>query len=195
VDVLTLSPMHQPDVGIDNFAKLALEHNPNVRVTIQEFWIPFDKFEWPFKGKEQDVDPNAATGEFLRKLHEPYFKAMDDYVSALNKTLGKQALFVVPVGQAVNALREKVIAGKAPGIAKQSELFTDKLGHPTMPIEVLSGYCHFAVIYRRSPVGLPMPPRMAASKFKNEDLNRLLQDLAWDAVIHHPLSGMKADTR
>ncbi|HEY3319310.1 MAG TPA: hypothetical protein VGP72_02395 [Planctomycetota bacterium] len=193
VDVLTLSPMHQPDEGIDNFAKLALENNPNIRITVQEFWIPFDKNEWPFKGKQADVDPNAATVAGLRELHESYFKAMDDYVSALNKKLGKQALFVVPVGQAVIALREKVIAGKAPGIEKQSDLFTDKLGHPRMPIEVLSGYCHFAVIYRRSPVGLPMPPRLAASKYNDKDLNRLLQELAWDAVTHHPLSGMKSD--
>ena len=26
-----------------------------------------------------------------------------------------------------------------------------------------------------------------------EKLNRLLQELAWDAVTHHPLSGVKAD--
>ncbi len=45
VDVLTLSPMHQPDDGIEKFAALAFEHNPQVRVTIQEFWIPWDKFE------------------------------------------------------------------------------------------------------------------------------------------------------
>jgi hypothetical protein len=191
VDVLTLSPMHQPDDGIEKFAKLALEHNPNIRLTIQEFWIPFDSMEWPFKGKQEAVDPNAATGDSLRKLHEPYFKTMDDYVSALNKSLGKQALFVVPVGQAVIALREKIIAGKAPGIEKQSDLFTDKLGHARLPIEVLSGYCHFAVIYRRGPVGLPMPPKMAASKYNNADLNRLLQELAWAAVIAHPLSGLK----
>jgi hypothetical protein len=191
VDVLTLSPMHQPDVGIDNFAKLALEHNPNIRVTIQEFWIPFDNMQWPFpRDKEAAVDPNAATVESLRKLHEPYFKAMDDYVDALNKSLGKQALFVVPVGQAVLALREKIIAHQAPGIEKQSDLFTDKLGHPTAPLEALAGYCHFAVIYRRNPVGLPMPPKLAVSRYKNEDLNRLLQELAWDAVTHHPLSGV-----
>jgi hypothetical protein len=190
VDVLTLSPMHQPDDGIDKFAKLALEHNPNIRLTIQEFWIPFDKNEWPFKGKEEAVDPNAASGASLRELHDPYFKTMDDYVGALNKSLGKQALFVVPVGQAVLALREKIIAHQAPGIEKQSDLFTDKLGHPTAPLEALAGYCHFAVIYRRNPVGLPMPPKLAVSRYKNEDLNRLLQELAWDAVTHHPLSGV-----
>ena len=126
----------------------------------------------------------------LQKLHEPYFQTMDEHIAALNKALGKPVLFVVPLGQAVLALRERIVAGKAPGIEKQSDLFTDKLGHPKPPIQALSAYCHFAVIYQRSPVGLPRPHRLAGKC--PEDLNRLLQELAWDAVTHHPLSGVTA---
>ena len=193
VDVLTLACMLHPDDGIDKFAELALAHNPNVRVTLQEFWIPWDKFEWPFKGNENDVNPDAATSAFLRALHEPYFKEMDAYVAALNARLGKQVVFVAPAGQAVVALREKIIAGKVPAIQKQSELFTDKLGHPQPPMQALVAYVHFAVIYHRSPIGLPLPEILKSSpKWRNEELNRQLQEIAWDAVIHHPLSGMSA---
>jgi hypothetical protein len=193
VDVLTLSPMHQPDDGIEKFAALALEHNPKVRVTIQEFWIPWDKFEWPFKGNPEAVNFDAASIADLRKMHAPYFKAFDDYVVALNKKLGKQVVFVVPTGQAVLALREKIVAGEAPGLAKQSDLFSDKLGHPRPPLQALAAYCHFAVIYRTSPVGLPLPDVLADVKKPEWDskLNRLLQELAWDAVRHHPLSGVQ----
>lgn len=48
VDVLTLSCMTHPDEGIHNFAKLAVEHNPEVRVTLQELWLPEDNL--PFDG-------------------------------------------------------------------------------------------------------------------------------------------------
>jgi enterochelin esterase-like enzyme/sugar lactone lactonase YvrE len=194
VDVLTLAPMHQPDDGIEKFAALALEHNPNVRVTIQEFWIPWDKFEWPFKGNPESVNFDAASVADLRKMHASYFKTFDDYVVALNKKLGKQVVFVVPSGQAVLALREKIIDGKAPGLAKQSDLFSDKLGHPRPPLQALAAYCQFAVIYRRNPVGLPLPGILADSKKPEwgSKLNRLLQELAWEAVIQHPLSGVKA---
>jgi hypothetical protein len=41
-DVLTLSPIFVPDPGIENFVKLGLEHNPALRVTVQEFWMPYD---------------------------------------------------------------------------------------------------------------------------------------------------------
>ena len=194
VDVLTLSPIHLPDEGIENFARLALEHNPDVRVTVQEFWLPFDTYDVTFpKRSPKTVDHNAPTGEQLRKLHEPYFASMDEHVSGLNKKFGKEAIYVVPVGQAVIALREKIIAHEAPGIKTQEDLFTDPLGHVKAPIMALNGYCHFAVIYRCTPVGLPMPAILKNAKNPewDEKLNALLQELAWDAVTKHPLSGVK----
>jgi hypothetical protein len=197
VDVLTLSPIHLPDPGIENFAKLALEHNPDIRVTVQEFWLPFDIYDVTFKERPKTVDHNALTGSDLRKLHAPYFQSMDDHVKDLNKSFGKRVLFVVPVGQAVIALREKIIAGEAPGLKKQEELFTDAIGHAKPPLQALVAYCHFAVIYRRTPVGLPMPAVLEKSNNPEWDakLNRLLQDLAWDAVTHHPLSGVQREAR
>jgi hypothetical protein len=196
VDVLTLGVMHTPDPGIEKFAALGFEHNPNFRVSLQEFWMPFDKNEWPFKSDQKSVDPDAATPEFLRSLHEPYFKLMDQHVVELNKKFGKQVIFIAPVGQAVNALRERIVAGKMPGIEKQSELFTDKLGHPKAPLEVLVSYVHFAVVYRRSPVGLPMPEVLKRAKNAkwDEKMNRELQEIAWAEVIRHPLSGVTKES-
>jgi hypothetical protein len=194
VDVLTLACMLHPDEGIDRFAELGFQNNPNFRVSLQEFWIPWDKFEWPLKGNPDSVDPNAATVASLHALHDPYFKEMDEHVVALNAKLGKQVVFVAPVGQAILTLREKIIAKQVPGIEKQSDLFTDKLGHPQPPLETLVAYVHFAVIYHRTPVGLPLPPTLAKAKkpqWQSNELNRLLQEIAWDAVIHHPLSGVR----
>lgn len=195
VDVLTLSPIHLPDDGIEKFTNLGLEHNPEIRVTIEEFWLPFDIYDPPFKQRPAKVDHNAPTGEDLRKLHAPYFKSMDEHIDALNKSFGKQVLFIVPAGQAVIALREKIIAGEAPGLKTQEDLFTDPIGHATAPLQALVSYCHFAVIYRRTPVGLPMPAIMAKAKNPawDEKLNLLLQQLAWDAVSQHPLSGVKVE--
>ena len=109
----------------------------------------------------------------------------------LNKKYGKTAVFVVPSGQAVLALRERIIQGGGPGISKQSDLFSDPIGHPREQIKVLAAYCHYAVIYGRNPIGLPIPD--ALSKLPEAaQLNTLLQQLAWDAVTQHPLSGVKA---
>jgi len=211
VDVLILTPVYLPDDGIENFASYGLQYNPNTRVTVMEFWLPFDVYnptiydghykpiagEPPPMPKPAKVDHNAATGDGLEKIHQYYFDTMNAHIIALNQKFGKQVIFVVPVGQAVIALREKIIAGQAPGIKTQEEIFKDQLGHPQVPIQLLEAYEHFAVIYHKSPVGLPVPSMLANDKqIPAEDdvpLNTLLEQLAWDAVIHHPLSGVKGN--
>ena len=191
VDVFTLSPIYLPDEGIANFVQLALEHNPAIRLTVQEFWLPFDLYD-PTRKKADKPDRNAMTGEELRRRHEPYFKSMDDHVRELNAKHGKPVVQVVPVGQAVIALREKIIAGQAPGLATQEELFTDPIGHVRGPIQALTAYCHFAVLYRKSPAGLGVPAVLAKDKpAEPEKLNRLLQELAWEAATSHPLTGVR----
>lgn len=191
-DVLTLSPIYLPDPGIENYVKLGLEHNPALKITVQEFWIPFDKRSlWnPNTRETPPVDHNAATIEALRADHEPYFREMDAHIRSLNEQIGHQAIFIVPVGQAVLALREKVIRGEVPGVAEQSKLFRDPIGHPHEEIQALAAYCHYAVIYRRNPAGLPAPS-ILARRGDAQKLNALLQQLAWAAVTAHPLSGVK----
>ncbi len=192
VDVLTLSPITLPDEGIEKFAKLALSKNPNVIVTVQQSWLPNDEpFEKAFPlHNKKDLDRDAATAAELKEMYDDYAKRMDAHIADLNKKLAKPVLRVVPCGMAMLMLRERVRAGDAPGIKQQSDLFFDALGHPKAPGQALVAYCHFAVIYRRSPVGLPVPPMLAKAGFTDEKLNRLLQEIAWDAVTHDPLSSV-----
>lgn len=194
VDVLTLSPIFFPDDGIENFTKLALEHNKDIRILVQPIWLRADIYE-PTMQRPAKVDHNAITIDELRQRHAVYFKEMDEFIQNLNKKLGKTVLYEVPAPQAVIALREKIVAGKAPGLNKQSDLFTDATGHGTPPLKTLVGYCNYAVLYRRSPVGMAVPAILKEAKLGDQEvpLNRLLQELAWDAVTQHPLSGVRLD--
>lgn len=194
VDVLTLSPIWLPDTGIENFARLAVEHNPNIRITVQEFWLPNDTFNpvYPLETRKK-VDHNAATIPELTKQNDLYRDSIETHVRELNQKLKTNALVVVPVGAAAIALREKILARQAPPLKVQWSLFTDDWGHPTPPLKVLAAYCHFAVIYRRSPVGLSMPQEFEQNQqYANANLNRLLQQLAWDAATQNPLTGVTA---
>ena len=62
------------------------------------------------------------------------------------------------------------------------------------PAKPAVGYCYYAQIYGRSPVGLPVPPALKClpDEEVTGKLNRLLQEIAWNAVTQHPLSGVKA---
>ena len=196
VDVLTLSPLYLPDPGIENFTSLALEGNKNIRVLVQNIWLRFDIYE-PTMKRPATVDHDAITIEELRRRHQPLFDSIDRHVRNLNDRHGRTVLFVVPAGQAVVDLRERIVAGQAPGLATQEDLFADPGGHGRPPLKALVAYCNYAVIYRRSPVGLPVPTilRKANRPGWDEKLNRVLQEVAWNAVIRHPLSGVQADQR
>ncbi len=201
VDVLTLAPIHLPDPGIENFAELGIQGNANIRITVQEFWLPFDIYDTTFTLRPKQVDHNIPTADELRQLHAPYFQSMDEHVAELNEKFGRQVLFVVPVGQAVIALREKIINGEAPGLKHQEDLFTDPIGHATPPLQALVAYCHFAAIYGQSPVGLPIPAVFSQPNFAkltpqiDEKMNHMIQEIAWNAVTDHPLSGVTKEEK
>ena len=192
VDVLTLSPNAlMPDPGIDHFTKLGLEKNPTLRVLVQASWPTREGTT----GKSfTNETRNAATSASLRAQRDAHRSAwlvnLEAHVRTLNTTVGRTAVFLVPVSDAVYALREKIAEGRAPGLTKQTDLFRDDLGHPHPPLAVLVTYCHFAAIYGRSPVGLPVPASLKDLP-QADTLNRLLQQLAWDAVTAHPLSGVR----
>lgn len=195
IDVLTLAPIWMPDEGIEKFARFGLSYNPELRITVQEMWLPNDTYNpvYPLEVKKY-VDHNATNLVELREHNERYRQDIEKVVQDLNQRLGKTVVYLVPVGEAAIALREKIIEGKAPGLKVQWRLFMDSWGHPTTPLRILAAYCHFAVIYRRSPVGLPMPDELLRNnEYANEKLNRLLQELAWEAVIRDPFTGVLSD--
>ena len=100
VDVLTISPIFLPDTGVENFTKLALEHNKNIRIIVQPIWLRWDVYE-PTTKVPAKVDHNAITGEELRKRHAELFRKNDELVRELNQKYGKTVLYVAPAPQAV----------------------------------------------------------------------------------------------
>ena len=189
-ELFTMAPTFLPDPGIENFVKLGLEHNSRLRFTLQQNWVPYeDPAIWLSRTKPNSVDRDGKTMAQLRAMHDPYFAMIEGHVKELNGRIPGARIAVVPCGEAVLSLRAKVIAGEAPGVRRQSELFTDVLGHPGPQIRALSAYCHFAVMYRRDPAGLPVVSPLAKLP-EAESMNRLLQSIAWKAVTDYPYSGV-----
>ena len=198
VDLLTLSPIQFPDEGIDNFIKLGLEHNPNMKFTVQISWggpdIDNQDFDFSALGRRPDRE---KTPEQLIRLNEKNVKAGEEQAWKINEQYGRQVVFLVPTSQAQVALRTMIYNKEIPGLNRQAELFADNIGHPTPPLEALNAYLHFAVIYGCSPVGLPIPSVLKNARrpeWNDEGFNRALQELAWKTVINYPPSGVKAAT-
>lgn len=189
VDVLTLSPNWIiPDPAIDKFIDLALPKNPKIRVLIQLSWPAFDGME-SGKGITKLTDRDSKSAADLRTTIRPWNEILEKQVHNINGKVDRPVAFLVPVGEAVISLREKVAAGQVPTVKKQSELFRDLLGHGNEPIQRLATYCYFAAIYRQSPVGLTAYEKSGGQDAQATE--RILQEIAWQAVSNYAPSGVK----
>ena len=96
VDVFVMSPIQFPDEGIENFVKLGLEHNPNMRFVVQISWGGWDIDNQDFpNGMTNKVDRDK-TPEQLKKLYERNIKAAEAQADDINKKAGKKVLSLVP---------------------------------------------------------------------------------------------------
>src|SRR5262249_18671492 len=157
--------------GITNFVKLGLEHNPNMKFLIQISWPGLgytDNEQFNARGKGGGFGKKGGMfrtpadnkpPEELARINAIDIKNAEAQVKRLNGQCGKgkTVVFLVPTAQAHNALRTLIFKKEMPGMTDQQEVFIDPIGHPTPPVVALNAYLHFAVLYNRSPVGLPMP--------------------------------------
>ena len=198
VDDFLMSPMEMPDVGIENFVKLGLLNNPNMRFFIQNNWTAFNQ-----DGQKQhqglavmnQVNWDATAVDTLKGLDTTYEKAFETQVTQINDEVGHKVLYIIPTSQAETVLRIKIAQNEIPGLEKQSQLFIDKIGHPAPPLITLNAYVHFATVYGRSPVGLPIPSVLKQAKNPKFDdaFNKALPELAWKTVLEYSQwDGVKA---
>ena len=84
----------------------------------------------------------------------------------------------------------KVIGGKAPSI------WRDQIGHIHPGLESLEGYVFYATVYGKSPELISKP-----IKFKEDPtlpsaaLDKIFREIAWKAVVEHPLSGVTDENK
>jgi hypothetical protein len=191
VDVMTMSPVmsYTPDDGMDRFVELGAKHNPKMRFLVQHSWPVWDGW-LPDEKIASKEERDTRSLDIVRVATKRFRSALEAQAGELNKKLGRDAVRIVPVGDAVMKLRELIAAGEAPGLSKQTDIFTDQIGHGKEPILALTTYCNFACIYGVSPVGLKVPN--AALDKLSPELDPLLRKIAWETVTGYPLSGVKA---
>ena len=200
IDVFVMSPMDMPDKGVEEFVKLGILNNPQMRFFVQNNWAGFNNdgqkaqqsMQLMMSGRLKQWD--QTTEEDLKTLNTECEKAFEAQVKQINEAIGHPVVFIIPTSQANAALRAQIIRKEFSGLDKQSQLFLDQIGHPTPPLVTLNAYLHFASIYGRSPVGLPIPTvlKKANNAKWDDNFNKALQELAWKTVIDYPLSGVKA---
>ncbi|MCE9531689.1 MAG: hypothetical protein K8T89_11290 [Planctomycetes bacterium] len=173
----------EPIRDAEKMLESGLKANPNFRVYYHAAWLVGDGRAKEIKTKADYDDSKLAD---LQTALEKTRKSVETQVDELNKKYGKPVVFLVPIGDATVKLRALVLEGKYPGVTKQSDLWNDAMPHAGVHVMALSGYCHFAAIYRASPVGLTI------SRYKEltDEQHAILQRIAWEMVSKYPYAGV-----
>lgn len=148
--------------------------NPDVRVYLYETWHRLDDPA----GWEARVAADASA-------------LWDDQV--LRPAVAKAgAIHVIPGGQVMAALVAEAEAGTLPGIADRRAFFSDDI-HLTDLGAYAIALAHYAVIYGRTPEGLPQNVPGADGKPKgapSPEAARAMQEVVWRVVTSYPLTGV-----
>jgi hypothetical protein len=154
--------------------------NPDFRIQVQMPWLCGDGrgVKSPAEYNDTDLDELQATMDNIRKGQEAW-------ADEVNAKAGRRGLILVPLGDAMLALRKMIKAGKFPGVVNHAEVFRgDIMPHQGALAGQLGQYMHFAALYRMSPEGLDLK-----TDFTPEQ-TAILKKLAWDTVSKYPYAGI-----
>lgn len=168
------------------FIDLALKKSPGARFYIYS--------RWP---RREEPSPGVFVLDYDKKWLRRYTGGFDgteetrDYFETLTHALRKlyprlkDRLFLVPVGDVLYELSQRMKAGKVAGYTSISQVYKDGI-HFNAVGSYIVGCTFYATLYRESPQGLPS----AAYTVDNPALARTIQDAVWKVVRAHPLSGV-----
>lgn len=169
------------------WAREARTHRPDTRVYLYETWHRLD-------------DPEG----WLERLDKDMARYWEGSLLAKGLAHGDTAgpVHVIPAGQVMaQVVRRIEQEGALPGLASRSDLFARTPdGTPdNIHLNDLGNYVvaltHFAVLYHRSPVGLPHQLKRASGENAiafPQATARVIQALVWDVVTRYPKTGVQS---
>jgi hypothetical protein len=193
-DALVLTEMVEIKDAINSFdspeylrrwAREAHTADPTTRVYLYETWHQLDDPTGWLQRLDRDL-PMYWEGELLAKA------------LAHGDTGGP--VYVIPAGQVMGRLVRRIDEdGGFPGLTAREDLFVRRPDgtHDNIHLNDVGNYVvaltHYAVLYHRSPVGLPYRLKRADGKdadAPSEQAARAIQALIWEVVTSYPKTGV-----
>ncbi|HEX8310955.1 MAG TPA: hypothetical protein VF614_06545 [Chthoniobacteraceae bacterium] len=192
-------------VTIQKYIDLALPKSPEVQFYIYSRWpritingksAKYDKDAYRTDVKGIPVGPGPVddfTASWERKYTggwdgtnetRDYFEQVVHEVRRANPAM-KKPVKMIPVGDIMNELHQRMKAGEVPGYSSIFQLYKDGI-HLNEAGSYLVGCAFFAALYGESPVGLPAEPY----KVTDAKLAEIIQQTVWKVVSQHPLTGL-----
>jgi hypothetical protein len=127
---------------------------------------------------------------------------MADLVKTLRESTDE--VYVIPTHAAMTEAAKRFIRGELPGVeglykvigGKELSIWVDKIGHIGPGFDRLEGYVFYATLYGKSPELISEPIKFSKNpSFLSDDLDKIFREIAWKAVVEHPLSGVTDENK
>ena len=170
---------------LHRWAQAAWQANPDAKVYLYETWHPLDDEEGWLERIDRDLDRYWETELLQRAL------AYEDM---------PHPIYVIPAGQVfARFVREVEKRDQVGPISTREDLFAkaEDGSQDNIHFNDLGAYLialtHYAVLYQKSPIGLPFELKRAdgtAADNPGPEAARLMQDVVWDVVTSYPPTGV-----
>lgn len=168
-----------------HWARLAHGARPTTRVYLYETWHSLDDPQGWLQRLDEDL-PHHWEGELLAKA------------MAHGDTDG--LVYVIPAGQVMAQFVRRIEQnGGLSGLTSREDLFAlnEDGSRDKIHINDLGSYLvaltHYAVLYHRSPKGLPhrlLRADGSAADVPSDEVARIMQEVVWDVVTSYPKTGV-----
>ncbi len=179
VEIRDTIKYHDPHDYLRKWAVAAWDGNPDTRVYLYETWHTLDDAEGWLERLDLDLE-RYWVGKILRP--------------ALAYEEVNNPIYIIPAGQVMASFVRKVeAAGGIGAIRDRTDLFDDDI-HFSHFGGYLVALTHYAVLYGRSPVGLPHNMRLPDGSTADDpgpEAARVMQETVWEVVTSYPPSGVR----
>lgn len=163
------------------WAETAWTSNPDARVYLYETWHTLDDAEGWLERLDRDLS-RYWEGEIL------------DRALAVDRL--ERPIYVIPGGQVMaRFVREVQKLGGVEGIKSEADLFEDNIHFNDIGAYLIA-LTHYAVIYGKSPIGLPHELKSfdnSPAKSPGPVAASLMQNVVWEVVTSYPRTGVRGD--
>ncbi len=165
---------------------------------------------WPAPGQVRKLFNREANPEseafFTDAVYDQLSAHANTGFAGLVRTLRESTdeVYILPTHAAMTEAARRFIRGELPGVeglytvigGKERSLWKDKIGHLGPGFDRLEGYVFYATLYGKSPELISAPIKFKDDpSFPSAALDKIFREIAWKAVVEHPLSGVTDENK
>jgi predicted peptidase len=178
------------------------QYNPGMKFFLTDLWPAPGQVRVVFNLKENPESEAFFTEAVYDQLSAHMNAGMADLVKTLRESTDE--VYVIPTHAAMTEAAKRFIRGELPGVeglykvigGKELSIWVDKIGHIGPGFDRLEGYVFYATLYGKSPELISEPIKFSKNpSFLSDDLDKIFREIAWKAVVEHPLSGVTDENK